>query len=245
MPDLELELRQLGAEIAYPPVPDVAGAVRRRLEGRPARRFAWRPNRRALALAVAVLAVGLAGVMAVPQARTSILEWLGIRGVEIEQVEELPEIPAAGDLGLGERLPLDIVEQLTGRRVLLPQLEGFGEPDEVYINRDQAGMPVSLIYGSGRQIRLLVTQWTGARILIEKTVAPETTAEPVVVNGGRGVWIEGALHGFMLRDEFGNPIPETVRLARNTLLWERGDVSLRLEGALSKEEALRIARSFR
>jgi hypothetical protein len=34
-----------------------------------------------------------------------------------------------------------------------------------------------------------------------------------------------------------------ARLAANTLVWQDGDVTLRLEGDLTKEEALRIARS--
>ena len=37
--------------------------------------------------------------------------------------------------------------------------------------------------------------------------------------------------------------PETLRLAANTLLWQRGDALLRLESALPLEESLRIARS--
>jgi ABC-type transporter Mla MlaB component len=37
----------------------------------------------------------------------------------------------------------------------------------------------------------------------------------------------------------------TLRLARNTLIWQRGSVMLRLEGELTRAEALRIARSVR
>jgi hypothetical protein len=40
-------------------------------------------------------------------------------------------------------------------------------------------------------------------------------------------------------------LDERIRLARNTLLWEHGPLTLRLEGDLSLAEALRIARSFR
>jgi uncharacterized protein DUF4367 len=34
-----------------------------------------------------------------------------------------------------------------------------------------------------------------------------------------------------------------VRLAGNTLLWERGALTLRLEADINEEEALKIARS--
>lgn len=45
------------------------------------------------------------------------------------------------------------------------------------------------------------------------------------------------------RDRDGQFRENTARLAGKTLLWQLGDVTLRLEGELSKEEALRIARS--
>ena len=38
---------------------------------------------------------------------------------------------------------------------------------------------------------------------------------------------------------------ETLRLAENTLLWERGGVTYRLEAQVTRDEAIRIASSFR
>ena len=99
MTDLELQLRDLGAQIEYPRTPDIAGAVRRRLTTEAARRgFALR---RAVLIGVAVLAVVVGAVMAVPQARTAVLEWLGLRGVKIERVPTQPTAPVGSDLGLG------------------------------------------------------------------------------------------------------------------------------------------------
>ena len=40
-------------------------------------------------------------------------------------------------------------------------------------------------------------------------------------------------------------LDERIRLARNTLLWEHGPLTLRLEGDLTLPEALEFARSFR
>jgi hypothetical protein len=48
---------------------------------------------------------------------------------------------------------------------------------------------------------------------------------------------------FAFRDREGNFRESTARLAGKTLLWQQGDVTLRLEGELSKQQALRIARS--
>ena len=71
MADLELRLRDLGESIAYPPTPDLARAVRLRLAER---RLPWWRRRPALAIALAVLAVSVAAVLAVPPARTAV-EW--------------------------------------------------------------------------------------------------------------------------------------------------------------------------
>ncbi len=65
------------------------------------------------------------------------------------------------------------------------------------------------------------------------------------VNGRRGFWLEGAPHEFVFLDPQGNPFLETLRLARNTLLWEQGDLTLRIEGDVTKEEALAVARGMR
>ena len=64
------------------------------------------------------------------------------------------------------------------------------------------------------------------------------------MEGGRGIWLEGEPHGFYYLDEAGQPRDETLRLARNTLLWERGPLTFRLEGDLTREQALAVARSL-
>ncbi len=88
MAELETALRQLGHEVAFPPTPDLASAIRGRLE-RP-QRF-WR---RPVAIALAVLVVAAIGaVLAVPQSRSAILDWLGLRNVSVVRVEKLPVVP--------------------------------------------------------------------------------------------------------------------------------------------------------
>ena len=89
MAELETALRQLGHEVAFPPTPDLASAIRGRLE-RP-QRFWRRPA--AIALAVLVVAA-IAAVLAVPQSRSAILDWLGLRNVSVVRVEKLPAVPA-------------------------------------------------------------------------------------------------------------------------------------------------------
>ena len=108
MTELERSLRLLGDGLAFPEAPDVSEAVQRRLvDMRPQRR---RPSRRALVLAFAVLAVAVGAVMAVPPARTAVLEFFGLRGATVQRVESLPTVPtpdpAPSALLLGDPLPV-------------------------------------------------------------------------------------------------------------------------------------------
>ena len=241
MPDLERDLRELGASIDYPPTPDVAEAVRRRIV-EPKRRRPWR--RPAFVIALAVLAIGVGAVMAVPQARSALLEWLGLRGVEIERVPTQPAAPAVGaDLDLGERVTLAEARRLARYRVLVPAEEADG----VYFSPLLPGGQVSFVYGTNGRTRLLVSEFRAGveEQFIRKAAGPGTRVDRVRVNGGRGFWLEGAPHEFVFLDPQGNPSLETLRLARNTLLWEQGGLTLRIEGDVTKEEALRVARGMR
>jgi hypothetical protein len=239
MSELELALRELGAEVAWPATPDLAGGVRRRIEVEPGRRF---PARR-LALALAVLAAAVGAVMVVPSARTAILDWLGFGGVEIRRVAELPAVPPDGRLVLGERVTLEEATRLASHPVLVPDAEGFERPNAVYVDRTAPGQPVALVYGPLGRPRLLVLEFRAAP-LIEKALLGETRVEQVSVGGERGLWIEGPRHEFFYQTGVGEPMRDTQRLAGNTLLWTRGMLTLRIEGDLSKAEAIRIAESM-
>jgi len=67
----------------------------------------------------------------------------------------------------------------------------------------------------------------------------------VDVAGRRGYWLSGKPHEFVYWDKNGDFRQEIVRLAGNTLVWERGPLTLRLEADINRSEALEIARSMR
>ena len=246
MPELERELRALGASVEFPPTPDLAAAVRTRISAAtPERRAAWR---RPLAISVAALVVAVGAAMAVPGARTAVLEWLGLRGVSIEHVPEQGTLPRDVDLALGDAVSLEEARRKAEFRVRMPRARGLGEPDLVYYSAAFAsGGYVSFVYGSPEDVRLLLTQFR-ARIdedFLRKLIAPGTTVERTRLGASAAFWIEGAPHEIFYVDDDGSVIPDTARLARNTLLWQDGDVTLRLEGAVTEEEALAIARTVR
>ncbi len=75
-----------------------------------------------------------------------------------------------------------------------------------------------------------------------KTLGETSTVRSVDVGGDAGYWIEGSPHELMF--EFGDEVlPDTFRLATNTLLWQHGDLVYRLEADIDLGTAVRIARS--
>jgi hypothetical protein len=89
-------------------------------------------------------------------------------------------------------------------------------------------------------VRLLLTEFRG-QAFVDKLIQPGAKVEMVDV-GDQGAWFEEP-HVVAFRDSRGNFRESTARLVGKTLFWQQGDVTLRLEGDLSKEQALRIARS--
>lgn len=239
MTELERALLAVGRNLEVPATPDLTGAVRARLaEGR-------RPtlvSRRALVVALAVLAVAVGAVLAVPQARSTIKDWLGIGNVTIRYVDELPPVEqATDDLGLGEQMSLEEARERAGFRVRVPTVDGLDDPPKVYYN--ESSSQVAFLYGSEEKPKLLITQ-ADARGAIEKIVNLNVTERELVVvePGYAGVWLYGAKHAIFYP---GTNHEEPFRLVGNALVYEIDGVTLRLEAEVSKDEALRIARSMR
>jgi hypothetical protein len=244
MSELELALVEIGRQIEFPATPELAARVRARLaEERTPRLSLFR--RRTLAVALAVLTVAIAAVMAVPQTRAAILEFFHLRGVTIERVGELPTVPLQRDfneLFLGERVSLAEARERADFEVIVP--EALGDPDGIYFQETPPGGMVSFVYGSVEQPRALVTEFRAiVDEVVFKKVAAGTRIEQVEIDGEPGFFLSGDPHDFSYLDRTGDFRQELVRLAGNTLLWERGPLTLRLEADISKAQALKIARS--
>lgn len=238
MSELERRLLALGRELDLPAATKLGPRVTARLAERPRRR-------RRLALVLVALAVAIGAAFAVPQARTAILDWLGIGGIELEQVQTLPQTAPSPDLRLGPAVSLTEARRRAGYPVAVPSLPGA--PQEVRFAASLPGAQVALIWWrkDSRRPRLLLTQFRADGLtFIEKSAGPGTRIERLSVGGDPAVWLTGNPHFFAYLDpETDTIVEETSRLAGNVLLWQRGDVTLRLEGARSKAEALAIATS--
>jgi hypothetical protein len=246
-------LRDLARELEHPPTPDIAGAVARRLAEHPPRRPLR--TRRLVVTLVLVLALPAGALAASPPVRDALRDVLGIGAVKIERsTRALPALAPAGRLELGTRIapgaPRDV--RFT---VVEPRLPALGDPDEVYVRRSPPGGALSFVYRAGSPAGraqltrrgLLMTQFrgTGSDRPAGKLLGPGTSVERVTVDGERGVWITGKPHGFGFVDARGRNWVDRLSLAGDTLLWQRGPLTLRLEGASSKAAALRVARSVR
>jgi hypothetical protein len=264
--NVEVALHELAVVVEFPPTPDIASAVRARLAERPVvpPRRGWLPPwpRAVAVVLLALLVLVLAGL--------AVADRLGLRGVTIVQVTEVPTAvptaapeptragvptptppPPGAALGLGNLASLAEARSRASFALLLP--EALGEPDAVYVNgADQ----VSLVYAprpglppapQPAGVGLLLTEFRADidASLFQKGVPPTARIESVRVGGNQGYFISGAPHSFFVREPNGNVRDDRSRLAGNTLLWEQNGITNRIESALGRDGAIRIAESLR
>jgi hypothetical protein len=185
-----------------------------------------------------------------------VADFLGLRGERIKVVASPPPSPAP----LGTALQLGQVTTLAGAqakvpfRIAVPTDGGLGSP-VAYLGFSFPDGVVSFVYPAGPELPAVGTSSVGmlltefrARVdqqFIQKFIDAGTQIEAVTVDGAPGYWISGGVHEIVYLDPDGVPISNTLRLAGNVLLWQRGDVTLRIESSLSLDQALAIARSVR
>jgi hypothetical protein len=248
---LEAALTDLGGSLVFPTTPQLAAAVATAIRSEPARR-SWsfgRPLRRGLVLglAAALLVAGLAAAIGFA------LGGLRITFGEPSPGTGLPE-EVVSARAFGDPIGLDELGVRLGFEPLAPTLPELGAPDHAYVAEPPAGGSLALIWGdrpgfaadpeSG--IGLVLTEFRAdiGPETFEKMITSGVSVESVTVNGMPGYWIEGGEHYFFYRDADGEVVDDTLRLVGNALVWEQDGLTLRIEGAPSLQEALRIAESL-
>lgn len=265
-------LAALGSVLNYPEPGDLGGEVGRRLrrEGaRPRRgwpgfpggvpgwgslrRPAWQPIIAAAAIVVALFAGSL---VAFPAVREAVADWLGLPGIRISVVPSLSPVQSPhAVLPVGRPVALEEAEAAVPWYVLVPDDPLLGPPDAVYLDSRIPDGVVSLVWAgrpdlpaaSPTGVGLLLTEFRGSisEPLFQKSLGPGTAIERVRVNGRIGYWISGAPHEILLLDRLGRPVSETLRLAGDVLMWEAGELTVRIESGLTRDEAIRIAETLR
>jgi hypothetical protein len=231
--ELERRLAALGATLELPPAADVVPAVLARL---PARRRRRRAARRTVAVAFAATLLLAGAAMAVPPTRHAVLRILGLRGVTIERLPQLPALPATARVGLGVAIPLNRARHAADFVALLPP-----GSSAAYLAHDLPGGRISLRTG-----RLLIIEFRGtAGLYLFKIIGPATRVKPLRINGGAGVYVSGAPHEVFFQTRTGQVRTDRVRLAGNVLVWQQGPLIIRIEGARTLGQARALARSLR
>lgn len=263
MGDLERQLAALATEIDWPGTPGLSSRVAARIaeDAHPRGPARLRPSTgRRWALAAAAMILAAAALFAYSPSREAIAGWLNLHTF-IQRVPHLatptpqPSGPLGSRLGLGHQTTLDQARRSVAWHVIVPS--SLGAPDEVYIQDPTQGPPdgeVTLVFrarpgipvASQTGVGVLVTEARGTidQNFFGKILGPDTTLEAVTVSGRQGWWIAGAPHQFFFTDSGGNFRSETLRLATNTLLLDEGGTVIRIEGNLTKAQALEIAASL-
>jgi hypothetical protein len=255
----EQQIQEIAANFSYPPTPDIAVAVRRRLAV-PMKRPPWRVQRR-LAWAVVALLVVLAGSLAVPQVRAAVLRIFRAGAITIFVPEAtatavpptstapaqlqappaaMPEYLIAQDvlLELAGETTLAEAQAKMSELLLIP--EGWPPPDRVYYQDHDWPAVVIFVWlepGSTDEVRLALYQIDEASFAYKQA----ERVEEVTVNGRQAFWIEGE-HWLQLQD--GTMQPWLFVEGSVLVWWAETGTTFRLESGLSLAEAKEIAESL-
>ena len=272
MPELEQKLTALATQVDWPATPNLVPAVRSRItDGLPARGEVAREARRwggplgitsgrRWSLAAAAVVIAITALVAYQPSREAIASWVNVhlfvqRVPVVPTPSPLPPGPLGERLGLGTRTTLMDAQKQVTWHVMVPSK--MGEPDEVYVQVPPDGPTrgeVTLVYSTRPGIP--VAGETGVAVLVTeaqgtvdsnffgKMLGPDTTMQEVTVAGHHGYWLAGSPHVFFFVDASGNFRNETLRLATNTLILDVGGTVVRIEGKLTKAQALEIAASL-
>jgi hypothetical protein len=237
---LVADLMALGRSVPTRPVDDafvrrVATAVATGAVGPVPRRTAA-PSRRVQAAVAALVAV-VVGALAVPPVRAAVADLFGFGGVLVREEPGPAPSTAPPPPGVTSDLTLAEAADLVPFRPAVPA--ALGDPDGVEVSADRRVLSLTWETDDG-PVRL---DQIGARL--DYAFAKSATGvEFVTVAGDFALWFPEP-HEVVVLEPDGTARRETARLAGHTLIWERGTVTMRLEGDLGKARAVAVAETVR
>ena len=268
---LEAALRGLVPAIDWPAAmpaggaPDLATRVRVRLQdraGAPVRsRWPWQRRDAARARLRGAALLALLAMLALAAVAGAV--GLGLPGIRI-LLGEPPASPSptsgvspsgapGSRLGLGQLVTLDAARDQTGRPLPVPDEPALGPPDAVYVDpahadqvalvwAERPDLPASLDPGVG----LILMSFDGRLhpSFATKVIGSGTALERVRVDGDPGFWISGSPHFFFYESADSTFIEDSRRWIGDALIWSDGTTTWRLESALGRDAAVRIATSL-
>jgi hypothetical protein len=199
----------------------------------------WVIRRRRAAVAV-LLAVVLAVAAGTPAA-ARIAQWLGLGGVVVVQTPGGTD-PAPGPVPVAPQgIALD---EAAGRAGFAPGVpDALGEPDHVSISPDDVVVSMEWAPRTPGAPALRLDQFVGgpAPTFVKRY---HDIVEFVAVDGTEALWLARP-HTLEYLDATGRQRIQPSRTSGPGLIWQRGEVTLRLEGEPDRARALAIAESLR
>jgi hypothetical protein len=242
---LERDIILLSRAVAFPETPSLEARVRARIE---AERKLWAPasSWQVALTAVAAAAVALAFVAGVfSPARDAVADLF-----DRINIFETAEVPSNLTREIsGKEVTLAEAEEQLGLPLLLPATGGEAAPDRVLIQDFRTVKAAVLFFrrSDGTPYALFQTDAPVGKgfPIAGKGVLSSSQAQPVRGLGDEAYWLTG-LRIVQYYDPSGAVIRDSVRATEaNTLLWSANGRVFRLEGGLSREEAVKIAESLR
>ena len=256
----EQRLEQAARAFRYPPAPDVTSAVLRELAPG-LRRAAWR---RMAVAGLAVVALLLAAILAVPPVRAAVLEWIRIGAVRIFLVQpaatptptllpgataeptrpvEPTPTPLASVLDLAGETSLEKAKERARAPILFPTYPAdLGLPDQVFL-QDLDVPSVMLVWmqkDAPGEVRLVLSETPSNSMYYEKMVPREVANTSV--GGQPAYWVSAP---YLLISGSGEMTASRLIAKGHTLIWTAGETTFRLETLLDLNEAIQIAESLR
>ena len=257
MIDLERSLEELAARIEMPGEPWLADDVLRRID-----RPRVRPIRRRVPLVAGLVAAAIVVLVILPGPRRAVARWLGFDSVRIEPGVTVPTATTTATvtasstiephIDLGPAVSLQQAETQTGMPDPTPAV--LGAPQSVHVLEPPQSGQIMLVYGPSDLVPESDVTGVGALVSVmpahiesgffRKTLGNDSTVRPVDFDGVHAFWIEGSPHVLFFEIGQDQVQQDTLRLATNTLLWERDGHLYRLEADVPLQTAVEIARSI-
>ncbi|UYN89659.1 MAG: hypothetical protein KIT08_00090 [Anaerolineales bacterium] len=236
---LEQALLQAGRQLPYPITPDLAASAAER--PRPALRLGW---------ALGALLAMAASLLAVPDVRARVLEFLQVGSVQIALPPEGVSPVAWEPWSTGEYGQIVPLSELDGETTLeqaqaemgftfsLPAYPpSLGKPDRVYLQYVDQDPFAILLWMDEHTTPQLALYILAQGAFLSKT-EPQTV-QTLQVNGHPAALVIGS---HLLR--FGNDVGSGILVQAPALIWQVGELTYRLEGNLPLDELLRVAGSI-
>lgn len=240
-------LRRAADAFAYPPTPPVLQGVRAAM-ARPvplAKPGRWIPGglsfRPALA-ALAVIAVAIGALLAVPASRSAVADLFDIGNVRVEDGPTTqPTAPVLATNSFARPSSLAEALGVVDFPLRLPTMDGQRlDPEAVYLQGEESGLPVVIAVYNDAGLDLYQT-----RLGTFGKGNGEDGFVETSFDGHSALWIEAGGHIAQFYDAQGRLVIESRRSVDwGTLLWAEDGITYRLETDLSMEDAITVAQSL-